>query len=126
MHTPKQILGTHGEQLAAEFMKNKGYTIFEKNYRVHHTGEIDLIAQKGDEIVFIEVKTRSSTQYGYPEEAVDYWKAKKISKSMRHFLHIHSLHDSYIRFDVISVYINEKNNITDIRHNENVILPTNY
>ncbi|MBI2644593.1 YraN family protein [Candidatus Uhrbacteria bacterium] len=124
--TPKQILGARGERLAAEYLQNKGYTILEKNFSVHKIGEIDLIAQKGDEIVFIEVKTRTGNQYGYPEEAVDYWKAKKISRAARHFLYLRQLDNTYVRFDIISVHIDEKNNVHTIRHNENIPLALNY
>lgn len=125
-HTPAQTLGSRGEQLAAEYLQNKGYTILEKNFTVHKIGEIDLIAQKGDEIIFIEVKTRTGDQYGYPEEAVNYWKAKKISRTARHFLHTRRMNDKYVRFDIISVTVHEKDGENDIRHNENIPLPIEY
>lgn len=125
-HTPAQTLGARGEQLAAEYLQKKGYTIIEKNFTVHKIGEIDLIVEKDDEIVFIEVKTRTGDQYGYPEEAVDYWKAKKISRTARHFLHARHMDDRYVRFDIISVTIHEKDKKNDIRHNENIPLALDY
>ncbi len=120
--TPAQILGTRGEELAAEYLENKGYTILEKNFTVHKIGEIDLIVKKGDEIIFVEVKTRTGIRYGYPEEAVNYWKVKKISRAARHFLHTRNIHDTYIRFDIVSVYIQEEDEKNDILHTENISL----
>lgn len=125
-HTSAQTLGARGEQLAAEYLQQNGYTIIERNFTVHKIGEIDLIAQKGDEIVFIEVKTRTGDRYGYPEEAVNYWKAKKISRAARHFLHTRHIDDKYVRFDIVSVIIYEEDEKNDIRHNKNIPLPLEY
>lgn len=119
-HTPAQTLGSRGEQLAAQYLQDKGYTIIERNFTVHKVGEIDLITKKGDEIVFIEVKTRTGIQYGYPEEAVDWRKMKKISRAAQYFLSIKHLHYAYIRFDVISVHIHDKNQLPTITHIEDV------
>jgi putative endonuclease len=126
MKTSKQYLGIYGERLAAEFLQHKGYIILEKNFNVHHIGEIDLIAQKNDEIVFIEVKTRTSEHYGYPEEAVNDWKIKKISRCARNFLHTRNLHTVYARFDIISVIIDEKTNNTTIKHIPNISISLDY
>ena len=73
----KKEIGKRGEQLAAEYLKNNGYKILDTNYQ-KRKGEIDLIAYDptSDEIVFIEVKARSSQSYGYPEEAVNQNKIK--------------------------------------------------
>lgn len=72
-HSPqdlhKKILGKKGERLAAEFVKKQGMKILKRNYRTP-LGEADLIAKDGDEIVFIEVKTRTVESYGAPKEAV--------------------------------------------------------
>lgn len=69
-------MGRAGERKAEKFLKKTRYKILEKNYKSHF-GEIDLIAQKDDEIVFVEVKTRTSIEYGYGSEAVN---AKKRDK----------------------------------------------
>ena len=70
MRTPEQRLGELGERLAAEYVQKKGMRILEHNYRIRG-GEIDLIAQDGREVVFIEVKTRASREFGRGVEAVD-------------------------------------------------------
>jgi putative endonuclease len=99
-------IGTNGELLAVNFLKNKGLLILETNWRSGKK-EIDIIAESSDSIVFVEVKTRSSFHFGYPEEAVtpakknllkaaaeDYYEQKKPAKP--------------IRFDIISILQNNK------------------
>jgi putative endonuclease len=68
--------GKDGEQIALAFLKNSGYRICETNFRCP-LGEIDIIAREKNELVFIEVKTRKSSQLGYPEQAVGARKQKK-------------------------------------------------
>ncbi len=63
-------LGKKGEELAEKFLRDKGYDIIAKNWR-YDKDEIDIIARDGDEIVIVEVKTRSTDFYGFPEDAVD-------------------------------------------------------
>ena len=75
--TDKIKTGNKGEDQAAEFLQRKGYEILARNYRYKHS-EIDLIVQKSDLIVFVEVKTRSSSGFGEPEAFVDSKKAAKI------------------------------------------------
>ena len=100
----RQSLGTSGEQIAATFLHKKGYAIVERNYRCRH-GEIDIIAQDGDYLVFVEVKTRKSKKYGTPAAAVDHRKQKQICRVTAFYLQHHSLHDIDLRFDVIAIHI---------------------
>ena len=72
----KKLLGRAGEKLAVDFLKKKGFKILKTNYKTV-VGEIDIIAQDREYIVFIEVKTRSSDNYGLPREAVDRKKQEK-------------------------------------------------
>ena len=72
-----KVLGLIGENKAKDFLINKGYKIIETNYS-NKIGEIDIVAQVNDTIVFVEVKTRSSNQYGYGREAVNVSKQNKI------------------------------------------------
>lgn len=99
--------GNLGELIALRYLIKNGAKILEKNYRIK-TGEIDIIAKIEDELVFIEVKSRSSTRYGYPAEAVNYKKINKISNVARYFMLINNFNDVPIRFDVIEIYFNEK------------------
>lgn len=98
----RQLLGRRGEQSAAKFLREKGYSILKQNYRCHH-GEIDIIAKEGDTIVFVEVKTRSSKAFGGPAAAVNYRKQQQISKAAFTYLEEQQLNDVDSRFDVISI-----------------------
>ncbi|BHH83998.1 YraN family protein [Desulforhopalus sp. 52FAK] len=109
----RQILGMEGEASAARFLKRKGYTIIEKNYRCSY-GEIDLIVQDGDTLVFVEVKTRTSKDFGGPAAAVNHRKQVQISKTAHNFL-TELKKDTNARFDVVSILM-EKNREVQIDH----------
>ena len=96
-------LGNAGENFAARYLEQHGYKILEKNFRVR-SAEIDIIAQIGDVIVFVEVKTRSNTRHGLPAEAVNFRKQKKIIEAASVFLQDEKYFDSPCRFDVIEIY----------------------
>ena len=104
--------GKIGEDIATEFLKRKGAIIKERNFRGKF-GEIDIIAFfNTTEIVFIEVKSRSSCKYGFPAEAVDKIKQNKIRKTAQEYIIRNNLNRVSIRFDVIEIYMNDKK----IRH----------
>lgn len=94
-------IGESYEKKAMELMLSSGYKILEKNYRVR-TGEIDIIAEKSGVIVFVEVKYRSSTKFGYGIEAVDYRKMRRIYKTAKMYLMLNKKFSNEIRFDCIS------------------------
>ncbi|GJQ61682.1 MAG: UPF0102 protein [Melioribacteraceae bacterium] len=110
-------LGKYGESLATSILYDKGYEIVDKNYRFGH-GEIDIIATKNDVLVFIEVKTRSNTMYGEPEEAITYSKQKQLRKIANAYLHEKKIINKDCRFDVIAILL-EKGNDPLINHIEN-------
>ena len=109
-------LGQAGEDFAAKFLESKGYKIIEKNFRIRFA-EIDIIAELNDEIIFVEVKTRSNTRCGLPAEAVDLRKQKKIIQAASVFLQDDKFFDRPCRFDVIEIYSSGKN--FEVRHIEN-------
>ena len=95
-------LGQKGERIAVRFLKKKGYKIIEQNYKTR-IGEIDIIANDGGTLVFIEVKTRESIAYGQPFEAVNYFKKRKITNTA--MLYLKKLKEiPSCRFDVVSIY----------------------
>ncbi|MGL4912978.1 MAG: YraN family protein [Romboutsia sp.] len=98
--------GDLGEFIAQKYLLDKGAKIIESNYRIK-TGEIDIISDLGGEIVFVEVKARSNNRYGYPSEAVNYKKIKKIINTANYYILKNNLYNKKIRFDVIEVYLNE-------------------
>ncbi|MCM8759645.1 MAG: YraN family protein [Candidatus Omnitrophica bacterium] len=94
--------GLEGEEIAARFLKKSGYKILERNYRTKF-GEIDIIAQKGKSIVFIEVKTRCSDDFGSPVEAVDNKKLTKLVNVASHYIQKNRFENNPIRFEVVSI-----------------------
>ncbi|GAA4762112.1 MULTISPECIES: YraN family protein [Flavobacterium] len=107
-------LGKKGEELAKEFLQNVGYTILESNF-VFQKAEIDIIAQKEDTLIVVEVKTRSSIDFGNPQDFVNPKKIKLLVKAIDEYVNLKNL-DLSIRFDIISV-VHDKGNFT-IEHFE--------
>lgn len=97
----KKIFGKKGERLAKRYLINCGYEIVECNYRTTF-GEADIIARIGEELVFVEVKTRRSDDYGSPSEAVNTAKQEKYRKLALSYLAKTGV-EEYVRFDVIEV-----------------------
>jgi putative endonuclease len=95
-------LGRLGEDRAAEHLASKGYMVLDRNYRFMRA-EVDIVAATEREIVFVEVKTRSSTSFGEPEEHVDDRKKRQLFKVAEAWLHERRMEGSPVRFDVISI-----------------------
>ena len=111
----KRKFGYVGEQIAVQFLQENGYRILERNFYCRQ-GEIDIVAIDKDEVVFVEVKTRSSVDFGVPSEAVNFVKQKHIFSSAKYFLYKFGLLDSFVRFDVIEVLIGSgKFNVNHIK-----------
>ena len=106
-------LGQAGEELVARDYESKGYKLLEKNYifpRGLRMGEIDLILEKDQELVFVEVKSRRSTQFGSPFEAVDFHKQRKLVKTAKLYLQLHPKFRGWnYRIDVAGVDIDNPN-----------------
>jgi putative endonuclease len=107
------ILGSKGESLAVKFLKTKGYKIISKNYKTS-IGEIDIIAQDGETVVFIEVKTRANDSFGYPFEAVHRKKRRKLRNLALLYLKNNG-QELPVRFDVLSIMYTE-DSIKEIEH----------
>lgn len=85
----KTALGKYGEELASVYLKKVGYKIIERNFRIRG-GEIDIIALEGKTLVYVEVKTRTTKQFGEPEEAVTWWKLKFLERAAKFYRNNHS------------------------------------
>jgi len=101
-------IGDLGEQAAVDYLCKNGYEILERNYRLK-IGEIDIIAKKDNTFVFIEVKTRSSTRYGFPAEAVTYRKQQKIIRTAMCYLQQINQHNACCRLDVMEIFLSQLN-----------------
>lgn len=115
----RKEIGKAGEDLARKYLINNGYDILESNFRCR-CGEIDIIAEKDDYITFIEVKTRTNSNYGFPAESINYKKRHSIIKSAQTYIAYKNLNGKNIRFDVIEVITDlknpEKNSINHIKN----------
>ena len=100
MEKYKKTIGNLGEDAAVKYLKRKRYIILERNFNVHG-GEIDIIAKKGDYVIFVEVKTRSGEEYGSGLEAVNYTKQQRMKKAAQ--VYLMRLGDVPARFDVVAV-----------------------
>jgi len=107
-------LGQRGERLVEAKYKALGFKLLERNYIFPHgkqTGELDLVFVKSNELVFVEVKTRSGNSYGTPFEAVDVNKQRKLVKTAKLYLRFHKQYQDYdYRIDVAAVDIDNKDN----------------
>ncbi len=107
-------LGQRGEATAVAYLQGKGYTLLHKNYRTKR-GEIDCIFQDGEELVFVEVKTRSSAKFGDPLEAVNRRKWQQITRVAEQYLATHDI-DCAIRFDVVGIIMDTPPQIDHIEN----------
>ncbi len=111
-----QSLGLAGEEAAASFLKSKGYRILKRNFKCR-LGEVDIVARDNETYCFVEVKTRSSEDFGLPQEAVSRQKQAQISKAALHYLKTRKLFEKSARFDVVSVLYRENTPQIDLIEN---------
>lgn len=110
----RQGLGRLGERLAAERLVGCGYRILERNFRCQH-GEIDIVAEDEQDLVFVEVKTRRGSAFGRPEEAVTVRKQRKIVQVATCYLDLHECFERSWRVDVVAVQLSASGKLEEIR-----------
>ena len=115
-------LGVTGEQIATRYLVDKGFVILENNYHNRHK-EVDLIALDQGELVFVEVKTRSTDYFMQPEEAVDHQKRQNLIRVANQYIRYHKRTEP-VRFDIIAIVKNDKG--TRINHIKNAFNVFNY
>jgi len=98
-----RALGMSGEEVAVAYLQKKKYRVVSRGFRFHR-GEIDIIAYDRDILVFVEVKTRRSTNFGPPEESVTPLKQRQIRKLAEAYLMLNNLGDIACRFDILSLF----------------------
>ena len=109
----RPVLGRHGEDLAVEMYESLGYRVLERNFRVDQ-GEVDIVVERGDIVVFCEVKTRRSDLWGSPAEAVAWQKQQRLRRLAARWMSERKPGAVAIRFDVVSIVMREDS--TEITH----------
>ena len=115
MPTPCTRLGSWGEELATQFLEDRGYRILTTNYRCVY-GEVDIVAQEGEELVFVEVRTRRSETFGSPEESLSRAKVRRLVATCQHYLGRCAGEDTGWRVDLVCVYLGQGRRLQRIQH----------
>ena len=120
-HQPSSVdrksRGALAEEAAARFLESTGYTILARNYELR-VGEVDIIAERGTAIAFIEVKSRQSTAIALPRENVNKKKQSKIARAAVGYVSINNVRNKDLRFDIIEVYLDHNGEPKKIEHLE--------
>jgi len=101
--TQTAALGRRGEDIAHRYLQKKGLQVVARNYKPGGDSEIDMVARQGDLIIFVEVKSRSSLEFGSPDRAIDQEKQKHIVRAARAYVNRAGIEWNQVRFDTISV-----------------------
>jgi putative endonuclease len=110
------VVGAWGEERASSFLKTEGYTVLGRNVRMNRHDEIDIVARKGDVLVFVEVKTRRREEFGRPLMSVDREKRHALNRAAAAYLRKARYPDLFYRFDVIEVLGQPEEGEPLIRH----------
>jgi putative endonuclease len=119
--TADAALGRRGEDLAHRYLQKAGYRVVARNYKPGTDTEIDIVARKGELVVFVEVKSRRSAEHGAPERAIDSDKHKNIVRGARAYTTRAAIHWSKVRFDVVSIVFTEP---PSILHQQDAFFPS--
>lgn len=114
----RKILGRKGEEAAVRYLESNGYLVLKRNYRCR-LGEIDIVALDRDTLVFVEVRSRSSSGFGAAQESVTQRKQFKLRRLAWHYLKSEKKTGSNSRFDVIAVSFNREGEVKRLEHIEN-------
>ena len=116
----RRDVGIRGEKLAGDFLKKRGYRIWETNYRCPE-GEIDIIAKHKDSLVFIEVRTKKSLEFGSPEESITPAKMERLRSVAARYRQTRDNLPASWRIDVVAVELDQRDNISRIELIENAV-----
>ena len=113
-------MGQWGEGHARRYLEGKGYTVEATNYR-SRWGEVDIVARHGEELVFIEVRTRRGAAFGTPEESVTAAKSRRLIATAQDYLQTHGLEQSQWRVDLVSIRLDVAGKLLGVNHLENAV-----
>jgi len=116
MKKTNKITGNIGENIAAEYLQKQGYEIIERNWRYSREGEIDIIAIDKKTLVFIEVKTRKTTNFGHPLEAIDERKFYQIKHLAQAYISTLEKNYANYRIDAISIILSQPPEINHVKN----------
>jgi putative endonuclease len=116
----RRDVGLLGEKLARDFLKKRGYRILESNYRCPE-GEIDIVTRHKDSLVFVEVRTKRSLEFGSPEESITPTKMEKLRAVAAHYRQMHENLPVLWRIDVVAVEMDQKDKLLRIELIENAV-----
>lgn len=116
----RKELGTLGEKIAADFLRRRGFVIRETNFRCRQ-GEIDIVAQDKDCLVFAEVRSRRSHEFGSPEESITRSKREKLTSSALSYLQTHSGLPSLWRIDVVAIELEPNGKVSRLELIQNAL-----
>jgi putative endonuclease len=116
----RRDIGILGERLARDFLGKNGYHILETNYRCP-AGEIDIIARHKDFLVFVEVRTKKSLQFGSPEESITPAKMERLRVLAAHYRQTHNNLPPSWRIDVVAIQLDQKGQVSRIELIENAV-----
>ncbi len=119
MKTYQKEIGDIGEGIAAQYLEGLGYQLLERNYKTRY-GELDLIMMDLEDIVFVEVKTRTSDTFGMPESSISTGKLGRLQNAALLWLQEHPDASDNWRIDVIAILIDRLKNVKDLQHFVNV------
>jgi putative endonuclease len=117
---PHVALGRRGEDVAHRYLEKSGYAVVARNYRAGPDSEIDIVAHKHDTVIFVEVKSRRTDEFGAPDRAIDETKRKSIIRGARAYTTRAGIEWAQVRFDTIAVVFSEPPSIT---HQEDAFYP---
>ena len=120
MKGARKRLGNVGEEIAARELTRRGYTVRERNWRCPE-GELDLVAEQGETLVFVEVRTRRGDRFGTPEESITLAKRAHLIAAAQAYLLAHSLQDHDWRIDVVAVEMSAQGQLQRVDVIENAI-----
>jgi len=116
----RRQIGEWGEAVALRHLESKGYCIHARNWRTPE-GEVDIVAQDGETIVFVEVKTRTTHDFGWPEESITVTKSRRLQRAAWAYLQAHEMLDAMWRIDVIAIDRSSSGAVERLEHYVNAV-----